>query len=208
MLLYLMTLWVCHVTASVKDSTLVGNLNLLGGESSNVQIVGSETQSYTSDDSTLLGHDARIEQSDESSVVGTEVHIDLSDSAVGIGHEVNITSSDQAVGIGSHLRIQSVPKQVVIGAYNAPTDAAFVAAGGTADDARQNLFEVKADGSLVNAHIVALTSRILALEGEVSTLANQMDALHASIQAALAGCGDPQCENLNVAFQVSGCCPT
>ena len=91
---------------------------------------------------------------------------------------IAITNANDAVAVGAHLAVQT-PTQVVVGSHNDPASAAkFVVAGG-APGAPLNLLEVLADGTVVNAYLDALVTRVVALEAQLAS--------------ALAGCAAPEC---------------
>jgi len=176
-----------EATGSVRDATLVGNRNVVAGDSGDVSVFGSDSASTASDEATLLGHDSRMLHSDESTTLGVQNSVVSSDRAIVIGHSNAADNADDSVLLGSHLST-SVPTQVVIGTYGAASHAKLVFAAGSSA-APLNLVEVHADGTIENAHIARLEARIAALE------------------AALLSCGDASCSDLKASYKTSGCCP-
>lgn len=118
------------------------------------------------------------------------MNITSSDDTIAIGHMIQVYDADSSIVMGTNLHVQT-PSQVVLGSFNDATSSAkFVVAAGS-QESPVNLFEVYADGRIMNSYIAALEARILTLEKK--------------IQDAFA-CKSVGCEDIRVAYHMNQCC--
>ena len=174
------------------DVSVVGNRNIASKAVHNLQVLGSDTRSELSDRGVLIGHHARSLSSDKASIVGTNINITSSDDTIAIGHMIQVYDSDFSIAMGTNLHVLT-PSQIVLGSFNDATSSAkFVVAAGS-QESPVNLFEVYADGRIVNSYIAILEARISTLEERIQ------DAFE---------CKSIECEDIKVAFNANGCCNT